>query len=228
MRQRDKEGQGNSIQVWIYRPASHVNSRKHQSVVARRLLKFAFRMVNLNISSSILNSPGLDLIQSVREVSGIGVSITHCREMIAVAVATGRGKVGLDCEALGKLRNWQGIAENFFTTMEADALLRADPEQLESDFIKYWTLKEAFVKANKMSIFGGLNHLTVHSNLEVKLRRHGRDYWQVWQSTVDNCAIGLCYQGEDCAAPLLIDCTNLSSGTFEKRASSFVPCTIVK
>lgn len=189
-----------------------MDSRQKQSGIARKLLKLALSAANINVPESTLALPGINLIQSVREQSDIGISITHCPEMVAVAI--GRNKIGLDCEALGRRRNWQGIADQFFTEREADAIRQALSEDTEHVFLQYWTLKEAFIKANKKSIFGELNHLTIRSETEVQLQRNEGNHWQVWRATADNCILGICCHGGRTINPVFVECTNLSSGSF--------------
>jgi phosphopantetheine--protein transferase-like protein len=156
--------------------------------------------------------PGTDLIRSVRKQFGIDVSITHCPEL--VAVATGKGKLGLDCEAPGKKRDWQGIADQFFTPEEANTIRQAGSKRLERVFLQHWTLKEAFIKANQKSIFGDLNRLTVSSAIEVQLKGHPQEYWQAYSAVVGNCMLGICHQPERSAPPVLLECTDLSCGSY--------------
>ncbi|MBK6738483.1 MAG: 4-phosphopantetheinyl transferase family protein [Haliea sp.] len=120
----------------------------------------------------------------------------------------------LDCEAFGRKRNWQGIADQFFTECEADAIRQANSEMIECAFLLHWTLKEAFVKANEISIFGALNHLIVRSSTEVQLKGCGREHWQAWHTAVGNCVLGVCFQDEGIVTPVLLECTDLLSGTF--------------
>jgi len=203
------------LQVWIHRPGSRLNSRHEQSGIVRQLLKLALFAANISATEAILALPGIKLIQSVRAQFGIGISITHCPEMVAVAI--GAGKLGLDCEALGKKRNWQGIADQFFTESEADAIRQANPEMTERVFLQHWTLKEAFIKANENSIFGAMNRLVISSSTGVQLEGRGQEHWQVWYAAIGKCILGVCYQDESIASSPLLECTDLSNGSFTPR-----------
>jgi phosphopantetheine--protein transferase-like protein len=186
-----------------------------QSYKARLLLRLALSRAKLSISDPLLALPGTELIKSIREQFGIETSITHCSEMVGIAL--GRTKLGLDCEALGRKRNWLGIADQFFTPMEADVIRRADAVEQERLFLQHWTLKEAFIKAIQGSIFGDLNQLTLLNGSKFQLMTQKHEPWHAWQIDASNCLISICSQQERPDQPRLYECTDLSRSLWTIR-----------
>lgn len=84
-------------------------------------------------------------------------NLSHTRNLVACAV-TSTDDVGLDVEDLGRREAGEGIAERFFAASEA-ALIAAMPRPRQHEaFLRIWTLKEAFVKANGEGIAMGLEN----------------------------------------------------------------------
>jgi 4'-phosphopantetheinyl transferase len=73
-------------------------------------------------------------------------NLSHARGLVACAVATG-ATIGIDVETLSRKHVGLEIADRFFTPSEV-AILRAaaSGQQLEA-FFRFWTLKEALIKA---------------------------------------------------------------------------------
>jgi predicted phage terminase large subunit-like protein len=67
----------------------------------------------VELNAGHLSLPGPALISLVERDFRLGISISHCPQLVAVAI--GKGRLGLDCEAMGKIRNWQALADHFFT-----------------------------------------------------------------------------------------------------------------
>lgn len=78
---------------------------------------------------------------------GLRFNLAHSAGLALYAVAQGR-EVGIDLEHLRPSLAREQIAERVFSPAEAARLRRLpDPQHLEA-FFTYWTLKEAFLKAN--------------------------------------------------------------------------------
>lgn len=148
--------------VWLH-PLERAQRRKQQSALTRELLRTICELEGIALSQNELGLPGLELIELFSSRDNIGLSIAHCPRMLAIAL--GPGRVGVDCEARGRPRNWRGIASAFFTPGEAQAVSAAKPEDREAVFLRCWVLKEAYIKAIRGSIFGDLNRLVVDSKL---------------------------------------------------------------
>jgi phosphopantetheinyl transferase len=200
------------LNVWLHRPDSRLESRKQQSYIARQLLQVAFSKANISLPGQQLAQTGVSLIVSIREQFGLEISITHCPQMVAIAI--GHYKLGLDCEALGKKRDWCDIASQFFSSEEALNIRMAKPHQRERLFLQHWTLKEAYIKSNQQSIFGALNWLTLSSGEEVKLNSPYDIKGNAWRTEINDCILSIFCQSNQISAPLFLECTDLSSGTF--------------
>ena len=83
--------------------------------------------------------------------SGAAFSIAHAGDRVACCVA-GNGPVGIDLEFTNARKNIAAIARRFFSADEA-AWLSTQPADR---FFMLWVLKEAWVKAQGLSIFGHL------------------------------------------------------------------------
>ena len=71
-------------------------------------------------------------------------NITHTDRAVA-CILSRIGKVGIDMESNESVKNIELMSRNCLTTKEQSFIYRSD--NLESNFIKLWTLKEAYLKA---------------------------------------------------------------------------------
>lgn len=79
----------------------------------------------------------------------------------AVFAFTRAGEVGVDIEDCRRRANALGIARNFFTAREYRALEALPESQRVPEFLRYWTLKEAWLKARGEGIFAGLDRFSI-------------------------------------------------------------------
>ena len=77
--------------------------------------------------------------------SEIDFNLSHSGELALVAVAAGR-RVGIDVERLRPKRNPLRVADRYFSPAEVAALSAVAPDQQPSEFLRYWTAKEALAK----------------------------------------------------------------------------------
>jgi 4'-phosphopantetheinyl transferase len=94
--------------------------------------------------------------------SGITFNLAHAGDQIVLAVATYR-RVGIDVEQEQHIPNLLDIARINFCPAEANLLLRTDPERRLHLFYKYWTLKEAYLKADGVGLSLSLKALDTSS-----------------------------------------------------------------
>ena len=80
-----------------------------------------------------------------------GFNLAHSGLLVALAVSDGR-RVGIDVERVRRGPNFNKLARRFFCPRETRALEAADPEQRRRLFFKFWTLKEAYLKAEGSGI----------------------------------------------------------------------------
>lgn len=178
-------------QIWLKKFDSGPASKEFQSRAARSLLQVACRSSGVELKSEHLILRGPELIDHVDKNFGLSISITHCAQIVAVAV--GRGRLGLDCEPMGKIRNWQGIADQFFTSEEANTVANASTNEQERVFLRHWVLKESYIKSIKGSVFGDLNKLTLTNQSKaahVKSSYSNHNKW-AWVGSFAGCVLGV-------------------------------------
>jgi 4'-phosphopantetheinyl transferase len=73
-------------------------------------------------------------------------NLTHTEGLLAVAVTRGR-EIGIDAECENREVVWRSLAPTIFTDREVAHLDSLDDAEQRICFFRYWTLKEAFVKA---------------------------------------------------------------------------------
>lgn len=83
-------------------------------------------------------------------------NLAHSAHMTMIAVASGR-PVGVDVEALTRPVRAQAIVERYFATADRDHFASLPRPRYEKEFIRYWTAKEAVLKAIGVGLGGGLS-----------------------------------------------------------------------
>lgn len=111
---------------------------------------------------------------------GLTLSLSHSHGVAACAISTGAA-VGVDLEPLTRRPAWQQVARRWFTPDEQDWLLNANRHQ---DFLRVWTLKEAWLKATGRGIAGHLQTLQVSANGQLR----GDDRRHPWRACVGTVA----------------------------------------
>lgn len=76
----------------------------------------------------------------------LSFNLSHSGNQVAVAIAPGPTRLGVDIELHNPGVEIHSIARNYFCPREIE-LLRGSPEQARSHFFRFWTLKEAYLKA---------------------------------------------------------------------------------
>lgn len=72
-------------------------------------------------------------------------NLSHTKGLVACAVAS--QPVGIDVEPLDRPRVNLELARRFFSAREADALEQLPEAERRTGFLRYWTLKESYIKA---------------------------------------------------------------------------------
>ena len=92
-------------------------------------------------------------------------SLSHTKGLSVCAVAPS-GDVGVDVESLQRINSHQEISKRFFASSEVAFLESVDEERRQTEFLRLWTLKEAFVKARGVGLSIPLN------TFEIKMYPH--------------------------------------------------------
>ncbi len=83
--------------------------------------------------------------------TGLRFNISHSGRMVLCAVTCGAA-VGVDVEKIRELPKAVELARRFFAPQEAAAVERASPRQRSREFLRIWTFKESYVKAQGVGL----------------------------------------------------------------------------
>ena len=86
-------------------------------------------------------------------------NVSHSQGLAVCAVA--RQSVGVDIEQIRPMPDAPDIANHFFSPMETSLLRSFPPDELAEAFLRCWTRKEAFIKANGLGLSMALDSFSV-------------------------------------------------------------------
>lgn len=219
-----------TIQIWLHRPQDIQRSSRQHSLVARQLLDLACQSRGIELQQEHLDRPGLELIELLQQEHQLAVSISHCRQLVAVGLSW--NQLGVDCEATGRHNNCQGIADNYFDPREADTIRHSNAQETEAAFLRHWVLKESMIKANRGSVLTDLNQLVIGDDftcaaLDAAATKSGP--WQVWEGRFADCFVGLSSATATPPTLTFFESHNPASGTYapcdDRVKGVFVPVT---
>jgi 4'-phosphopantetheinyl transferase len=95
-----------------------------------------------------------------RHEANLSFNVSHAGERALVAVAAGPA-VGVDIEPVQPRVGLDDIVARNFAPAERQALSRAAPAEWLSLFYRFWTLKEAYLKACGVGMSGALDEIDV-------------------------------------------------------------------
>ncbi|MGM0768177.1 MAG: 4'-phosphopantetheinyl transferase family protein [Pseudomonadota bacterium] len=124
------------------------------------------------------------------------LSLSHSHRLAACAVSAQPG-LGLDIEPLNRRPQWQKVVRRWFTPAEQEWLLARDCQQ---DFLRVWTLKEAWLKATGRGIAGNLQTLEVCPDFRL-LGDRRESGWQAASGTIAGFRVTLVYHHERFVLP---------------------------
>jgi 4'-phosphopantetheinyl transferase len=90
----------------------------------------------------------------------IRFNVSHSGEQAVVAVVSGR-EIGVDVEQIRDNVEIDSLAERFFSIAEKDFLRRLPHKEKLPTFFRFWTCKEAFLKAQAVGLSRSLASFTV-------------------------------------------------------------------
>jgi 4'-phosphopantetheinyl transferase len=128
---------------------------RHVRLVAwgmlRSLLAEQYRGVAPSEFRFRVNGFGKPFLAQPEQCSEIQFNLSVCDGLIAILIADGR-HVGVDVEGIRPLDNLMEMAEQFFAAAEVDDLRKTPEADRLERFFRYWTLKEAYVKARGLGL----------------------------------------------------------------------------
>ena len=95
-------------------------------------------------------------------------NLSHSRQQALLGISWGRA-IGVDLEQIRSMPKMLALAKRFFTPSEYDAIVQVPDTEQEHLFFKYWTCKEAYLKATGDGL-GKIRHLEIdiqHDSVQV-------------------------------------------------------------
>jgi 4'-phosphopantetheinyl transferase len=127
----------------------HFLADQHTYIAAHWLIRQALASVDGLPPADwrfVVEKHGKPVIDSALNRPHLGFNLSHTRGFVACAVSLGI-TVGIDVEALTRATIESDIAERFFSPSERSIFRGMSPDQQPYTFLRFWTLKEAFIKA---------------------------------------------------------------------------------
>jgi 4'-phosphopantetheinyl transferase len=76
----------------------------------------------------------------------LNFNVSHSQDLALYAIASGN-QVGIDLEMIRPIADVEQLAQRFFSTQETNAIASLVSPQQDKMFFRYWTCKEAYLKA---------------------------------------------------------------------------------
>ena len=96
-------------------------------------------------------------------------NLSHTRGLVGVGTVEGL-EIGVDVEAIDRAFDFLPIARRKFSAAEADRVIAAGNVERRELFFRYWTLKEAFIKAKGIGLSLPLDKFSFDIETDRRLR----------------------------------------------------------
>jgi len=103
---------------------------------------------------------GKPLMAELKQENSLRFNLSHSQD-IALYAVTFKREVGIDIEQVRSLAEAEQIAKNFFSARENAAFRVLSPTERQEVFFRYWTCKEAYLKALGDGLTRSLNSIEV-------------------------------------------------------------------
>lgn len=109
----------------------------------------------IQIEAEPFNKP--QLVDTRPHAQRIDFSLSHSSHVALVGVVVGGGRIGVDVEVGPPPKDWLDIARRWFAEQEIAELAHLTASQKGDAFLRFWTRKEAYLKATGQGLTGDLN-----------------------------------------------------------------------
>ncbi len=109
-------------------------------------------------------------------------NLSHSSRLVVCALTLAH-EIGVDIENMQRTIELS-IAERFFSNQEAYTISQAEESSKQSLFFRFWTLKEAYIKATGRGLSTGLDQFSFvmdRPDIQVIFHRPGQDHSGHWQ-----------------------------------------------
>jgi 4'-phosphopantetheinyl transferase len=127
----------------------HVDDDRREFIAAHALLRLMLAScakLPAQLWRFVSDAGGKPRIDPELLTAGLHFNLSHTRGLVAAAVAA-RHPVGIDVEQIEPRKADLRTAEEFFAPAEVAALRAMTAAERVSGFFRFWTLKEAYIKA---------------------------------------------------------------------------------
>ncbi len=129
-------------------------------------------------------------------------NISHTRQMVGCALAEGnrleKARVGLDLELKNRPANINEISARQFSELECEQLFAVHGDERQRRFIRFWTLKESFIKLTGMGLAENLRNFGFElSDGSAIGESDPEPKCQISGQLLQNCRFGLFEPSED-------------------------------
>lgn len=137
-------------------------------------------------------------------------NLSHTEDQVAIALS--QQPVGIDVENTSRRLPNLELAKRYFCGEEYNRLVACEPSQRGLLFLKYWTLKEAYLKAEGWGLSTRMDAFTFHFNDPIKLTvldpaAAPSRPWQFWQTTLaPTFLLSLAFSTREPSTDAWIDC----------------------
>jgi 4'-phosphopantetheinyl transferase len=138
----------------------HFARDRERFVAARGLLREILALYLNTAAKRLRFRYGAHGKPTLAEYGDLRFNLSHSHDTMLVAVAHKR-EVGVDIEHAGADIAVEEIAETVFSTPEVQVLNRLDGEAKRAAFLRFWTRKEAYIKADGRGVSLPLKHVDV-------------------------------------------------------------------
>lgn len=117
------------------------------------------------------------------DADGISFSITHARDLVAVAFVKD-ARIGIDIEYMERKVDLLGVAEKILSDDDFQVFQALPEDEKVSAFFRVWTRKEAYLKATGEGLTDALKKISVSLQAEeigtvTDARDQGADNWRL-------------------------------------------------
>jgi 4'-phosphopantetheinyl transferase len=186
------------------------NKHRYRYVAARAALRRLLARyaevdpAEIRFDYGLQGKPRIEQPVAARQIS---FNMSHSGDLALFAFTIGP-RVGVDIESVRNMPNALGIARRFFTVEEAELLAAA--EDVSDSFFRFWTRKEAVIKAVGTGLATPLSDFDVSSGLQadepwrvVRVASLPDDVWAVHDlPAADGYRAAICVE----TTPVEIEC----------------------
>jgi 4'-phosphopantetheinyl transferase len=176
-----------------FKHAARRNSYIASHVLAYQALQHFF---GHGIKDYIIASEGEPLLSNIstQQPSPARLSISHSGNYILCAISNADTLIGCDIENHKSRSNALAIARQFFTNDEHRQLQKLaenhQTDELEKQFYRMWTGKEAWLKAQGLGIANGLKKISFFAD-QFNCSDSDEASWQLYNTQYDNHSLAI-------------------------------------